>query len=120
MSARAPSDRFTHKPPDWTLDDGFHWEQERKWNCSIHEEPQHEYWNDDGYWDDEPSWEWAVYGCTCDRTAKWVPTGFYVAVPDLNGISKLLYDLYLPAVMETLNKDVLLLDRLEPPDADST
>jgi len=76
------------------------------WTCRIHDDHyDRDYYEDD--YERAIEFDFPVYGCTCDTSARWRGTGEWEYV--MEGIlGSILRDLYLPPIIEQLNNDTLL------------
>lgn len=77
----------------------------REWTCKVHDRPLPIDYDEDG----EVVWDWPIYGCTCNGSARWVP-----AEPRVlefiheSPINWILQEYYLPAMTEALSQPMFL------------
>jgi hypothetical protein len=77
------------------------------WTCPVHEDYEGMYRDpyEDEY--DDVEFDFPVYGCTCDTSAKWKGTGVWRYV--IEGIlNEILRNFYLPPIIEQMNNEILL------------
>jgi hypothetical protein len=85
---------YPEEPPEH-----YFWAKEYKWSCPVHEYDVNE---------GSDCSELCCTECELCLTAANVWTGRWQLYPDLSTTAKLIRDIYLPAVTEQLNSEVLL------------
>jgi hypothetical protein len=100
MNERLPGPIESPTKPEIELPKGYVWRQDREWSCPIHHEPFDDHECDCRYCN-------VGYGCaTCD-IAKYEPTGWWTPSYDLTGLTQVIKELYVPQVVEQLNREIL-------------
>lgn len=78
--------------------------EKRIWTCKVHDRPIYPDYDEDG---NEDSWDWPIYGCSCNSTAEWVGTGEMELVFE-SSLSAMLKAYYLPAITESMTRPMLV------------
>jgi hypothetical protein len=95
-----------------TADLVFRWR--REWTCPLHEsraEDPNDHYCDCGYCTYESDWE-PEPGCLCFDGAKWVTHEGELEIVLEPVLNRVLKHYYMPAIMETLNQESILLQSL--------
>lgn len=81
----------------------------RTWSCRVHDAPRWPDYDDDG---EEVTFDFPVYGCSCD-SARWETNYDEIVFVLDGGMSKILRAYYVPAITEMLNNEILLKGLIE-------